>query len=231
MIGQQCRSRTKGYQIAKGIHFLAQLTAHPKKSGSPAIQTVCHQSDQNEYGSHKQVVVERGNNRTHAPACEVHTSRKSGIAELGQQTEGCGLGLITQCHHEYIQAVLGFRQQRLLFQRQQNPLQSHSKTDSRCGIAADFLDEPIVAAAASDCALCSQGRVLHLEGGLRVVVQAADQPWIQLEGHAGTGQQLLDLREMLPAFIAEAVRDLRRSHRQLFAAFHLAVQNAHGRVY
>ena len=65
-VGQQCRSRAKGYEIAERIHFLAELTAHAKKSGSPAIQAVCHQRCQNKNRSHEQIPVKRRNNRTHA---------------------------------------------------------------------------------------------------------------------------------------------------------------------
>ena len=102
-----------------------------------------------------------------------------------------------------------FWQEILALQGQQKTLQAGSKAYSRSWIATHFLNKAIVAAAAGYGTLSSQWRVLNLKGGLGVVVQASYQPRVMLEFYPSIGEMLLELLEVVPAFLTEAVGNLR----------------------
>ena len=72
-----------------------------------------------------------------------------------------------------------------------------SRRRRQCG-AAEHLGQPVVAAAAADRRLRAQPVVHELERRPRVVVQAADQLRVVLEGHARGGQQLRGPRRGTP---------------------------------
>jgi hypothetical protein len=60
-------------------------------------------------------------------------------------------------------------------EREQQPLDPGAEADARRGLAAELLDQAVVAAAAADRALRADRLVDELERGARVVVEAAHE--------------------------------------------------------
>ena len=94
------------------------------------------------------------------------------------------------------------------------------------GGAADLLDEPVVAAAAADAALRAEAVGVELEGGARVVVEAAHQAEVEVRLEPGPLHQREHRVEVLAALRAQVVDDARRLVEHGAAALDLAVEGA-----
>jgi hypothetical protein len=79
-------------------------------------------------------------------------------------------------------------------QGQHQPVFAHGKADARRFGSADGLAQAVVAAAAEQRVLRAQAAVRELEGGARVVVEAAHQAVVARVGHAGRVERGQDLR-------------------------------------
>ncbi len=94
--------------------------------------------------------------------------------------------------------------------REQEPLESGAEPDAGRFPSADRLDEPVVAAAPADGGVDVLLRPDELEGGARVVVEAAHERRVEDVVDAVRVEVRPDCFEVLAAFVAERVADLRR---------------------
>ena len=73
-VGENGRSRTKGNQVAQGVHLLADFTAYLQGTGRAAIQAVSHQRQQDAGSSRAQLAIKGGQDGTHAKN-KIHGSK------------------------------------------------------------------------------------------------------------------------------------------------------------
>src|SRR5690606_19643611 len=92
--------------------------------------------------------------------------------------------------------------------------------------AAEVLDQPVVASAAENGALRAEAVGDELEGGVAIVVEAADQRRRTLPGDARRLKPLADLAEIVLRFARKVVVDLRRIGHERLVARVLAVEDA-----
>ena len=102
----------------------------------------------------------------------------------------------------------------LLLEREQHPVEPEPEPDPRRRLAAEQLDEPVVAAAAAERLLLAlAARGVELERGPRVVVEAADEARLEPVRDAQRVEVRPDAREVLGAGVAQPVGDPRRARR------------------
>ena len=110
-------------------------------------------------------------------------------------------------------------------QQHQNPFQPHAESDGRDVLFPDLGHQVVVPSAAADrqlAVLCFRHKFEH---GLRVVIQAADDPAVHPVRDPRQGQALLQLSEVIPALVAQQIQHTGRVLCQLLALFLLAVQH------
>ena len=99
-----------------------------------------------------------------------------------------------------------------LGERQDDPVEADPEPDARRRRAAQQLDEPVIAAAAAERLLLALGaRAVELEGGPRVVVEAADERRIEGRRDPDRGKMRLHPLEVGRAGVAKELADPRRA--------------------
>ena len=184
------------------------------------------------------------------PAHDDNVARRDfiGVFELRLQAASAQILLrahaqIAQLLAQKIRGLLGFRAQvgdihiaqrglgqgdALVFQFHDDALGADAKASRRGGWAAQLLHQPIIASAAAQGQPLAAAGNHHLEHGLGVVIQAAHDVRIHLEGNAARGQQGLQGFKVLAALVAEHIQHAGRVLDQRLAALLLAVQHAQG---
>jgi hypothetical protein len=114
----------------------------------------------------------------------------------------------------------------LFLQQRDQALDAHGETAGRRRLAAELLDQAVVAAAGADRALGAQLVGDPLEHGQVVVVEAAHQARVDAIRHAGFLEQRLHPGEMLQRGLAEEIHQLRRPSTSSCMCGILAVEDA-----
>ena len=112
-----------------------------------------------------------------------------------------------------------------VLQEQDHPLDADREAARGRGLAAELLEEAVVAPAARDGALRAEPVADPLEHGAIVVVETADEPGIDLECDAGVGEQRLQAGEVRARPLAQAIDELRRAGNQRLQRGILAVED------
>ena len=159
-----------------------------------------------------------------AAAAAVLHHRQALVTQLLGHAEGHAVGGTALVHDIDFALGRGLRRARFLHQRKQ-PLQPHGKTAGRRGLAADLLEQPVVASAAAHRALGAQAVGHPLEHGEIVVVQTAHHARVDAVGNADVLQHLLHPFEMRQRGLAQMVQQPRRRldqrlHQRVFAVEH-----------
>ena len=94
------------------------------------------------------------------------------------------LGAAGGVDHEHVDAGGPAREHALGVARRQDPLDARPEADARGGRPAQLLDEAVVATAATTCSAPRPAPRAELEGGVGVVVEAADQARLDAERDA-----------------------------------------------
>ena len=146
--------------------------------------------------------------------------------QLIQQQEGPFLGFLAHGGDIHL-ALRQLGELHLLgLQGHHDAVQPQAEAQAGGGLAAEFLHQAVVPAAAA------QGKAQALGGELEhsagVVIQAADQAGVYLKLDAQGGQKLLNLGKVGFAVLAQVVGDLGRALAHLLALGAFAVQDAHG---
>ncbi len=108
---------------------------------------------------------------------EVQLGGQAGASQLLGDAEGGGARLVAEADHVDVGRP---GRQRPVAHRKSDALEAAAPAHARRGGAADLLDEPVVAAAAADAALRAETVGVELEGGARVVVEAAHQAEVEV---------------------------------------------------
>ena len=106
---------------------------------------------------------------------------------------------------EHLESGWGGDGNALFFQVQDYPFDAGGEADGRGGLAAQLLDEVVVAAAAADGALAALVLRLHLEDGPGVVVQAAHQAVVQRKGDLQPSQVLPEFCKVRGTVMAQII--------------------------
>ena len=115
----------------------------------------------------------------HTAAGVVHVGGEAGVAAVFEELEGGRLRGVAEGDDEDVGVFVCGRHEVLLFKGQQHALEAGRETDGRGRLAADFLDEAVIAAAASHSALGAERRVFDFKRRLRVVVEAAHETRVE----------------------------------------------------
>src|SRR5207248_1093028 len=83
-------------------------------------------------------------------------------------------------------------------------------SNARCRRPTQLFDQSVVPTAAAESALRAELRVRELEGGLRVVVEAAHQPRLAPEPDAQRLQRLRHALKVRQALLAKGVQNIRQ---------------------
>ena len=134
-------------------------------------------------------------------------------------------GLLAERHGEHAGGGGEFELDALGLQRQHRTVDAERPADGRQRGAADHLGQAVVAAAAADRGLRAEPVVDELEGRAGVVVEAADQLRVVLEGDARRGEQLAHLLVVRLARVAQVVAQQRRAGQLLLDVVALVVED------
>ena len=148
-----------------------------------------------------------------APA-QFRASSEPRLAKLGRDTEpvdgGVRVGADDDGHR------VGFGRGRGVRQREHDPVEPDPEADPGRRLATEELDEPVVTAASTECLLLALGTApIELERRPGVVVEAADERWLEPVTHAERVEMRPDLGEVRRTCLAQQVRDLRRQRVEL----------------
>ena len=114
---------------------------------------------------------------------QIQLHRRAPLAQLAGQHERLCLRLVTTAHHIDLRGLKN-RHGRGLGQQEHQSLHPQRPTHSSRRRAAQLLHQAVVAPATAHGGLCSELAGGDLKGGVAVVVEAAHQPGIELEGNA-----------------------------------------------
>ena len=113
-----------------------------------------------------------------------------------------------------------------LLQQQDHPLDAHRESAGRRRLAAELLEESVVAPAAGDGPLRAEPVGHPFEHGAIVIVEAAHEAGVDGVGDAMVGEQLPQPVEMRARIGGQALEELRRAFDQILHRRVLAVENA-----
>ena len=159
-----------------------------------------------------------------APAAAVLHDREAVVAQPlgdGEREPVGGLALV----HEVDVLRLGRHGPARLLQQRDQALDPHREADRRGRLAADLVEQPVVASAAAHRPLRAEAVGHPLEHGEVVVVEPAHQVVVDGEREAGVLQDGLQAVEVLQRRLAKVVEELRRvlddrPHRGILAVEH-----------
>ncbi len=154
---------------------------------------------------------------------EVQLGGQAGPAQLLGKAEGGGPYLVAETDDVHVGRA---GRQRPVAHRQGDALEAAAPAHAGRGRAADLLDEPVVAAAAADAALRAEAVGLELEGGARVVVEAAHQAEVEVRLQTRPLHEPQDRVEVPATVGAQVVDEARRLVEHGAAALDLAVEGA-----
>ncbi len=147
--------------------------------------------------------------------------------ELGEQSEALFLREIAELREKNprLRHLVGFHLHP--FHLEHDPIETEPEADRRRRFAAEFLNEIVIAAAATERVFLpfAIGRP-DLEHGLRVIIETADQPRIDRIREFELVEIFEKRLEMRTGFIVEKIQGLRRRRRELDALVLLAVEDA-----
>ena len=115
----------------------------------------------------------------------IHNRFKARFAQSRQYFKSFRLYAVAECHDENIRIVYRFRQQILHFQREQHTFKPCGKSYGRSRLAAAFLNQTVIAAAAEYGTLCAERNVFQFKRRFRIIVQTAYQTRVQFKINAG----------------------------------------------
>ena len=160
----------------------------------------------------------------HAASAEGAFGANPPCAQFGSEFEYLGLRGVAECDDVDLWFLVLSRG---LFSRQlQETLHADREADTRRGRAAQLLHEAVVAPPAAHRVLRSEALARHLEDGEAVVVEAADEPRVDLIRDARALDEPAYALQMRPAVIVPEFIYPRRARDDLLVVRVLAVQKA-----
>ena len=155
----------------------------------------------------------------------MHEHHETGIAQALGEAQRLRSGPVTDVDNICVRWA-SRSDELVFFHQQHDALHAHGKAAGRRDLAAQLLDQPVVAPSAGYRSLRSQASRDPLEHRAVVVIEAAHQARIDHEAYTGRVEQCLQRCEVLTSGIVEIVGQFRRGFHQLLETGILAVQRA-----
>src|SRR5437667_414088 len=158
-------------------------------------------------------------------ASGVHEHHETGIAQALGEAQRLRSGPVTDVDNICVRWA-SRSDELVFFHQQHDALHAHGKAAGRRDLAAQLLDQPVVAPSAGYRSLRSQASRDPLEHRAVVVIEAAHQARIDHEAYAGRVEQCLQHCEVFTSSIVEIAGEFRRGFYQMLETGILAVERA-----